>query len=216
MSFHDSWIAIHGVTPEKVLEEFGLVESRAVGFPEVVGRPYALAMTDGGWTIIYATFNGLAHIENISGLSQHGMVLACDYQDQVDGGSSMLLAMRDGEKLWEIGAALDDLFIDGEPPPEFASIRDHYLAKSAEEPKACWMQEVPIELGKQLCGFRHDEGEIPFRGLLPRSDSRWHQNLKLAIHPKAQPLPQQGTPKWVIVLIVIVMLSALSPLLSGA
>ena len=219
MSVHDSWIAVQGVTIDVVLEELGLVESGTVGHPLGVARPYCWGSKPGGWTIICANFNGLAHIENVRGLSRHGMVLACDFQDQVDGCTSMAIAVPNGEKLWEIGAANDEIFVTGTPPPELASIRDHYAEKLAQNPEYVWMYEVPIDLAKELCGFRHDEDESPFRGLLPRSDSRWHRNLKLAVHPKVQPSkrpPADGSLKsqWpLIAFIVIVVLWALSPLL---
>ena len=190
MSEHDSWIAVQGLSQDEILERLGLEETGEVGWPQKVGRPYSLGMTPAGWPIIYANFNGLAHIDNVRGLSSHGMVVACDFQNQVDGLTALIIAARDGEKLWEIGTADDELFVTGSPPPEFESLRDHYAAKIAEDPEEC-MYEVPIELGRELCGFRHDQDESQFKGLQPRPDSEWHRGLKFATHPKSQDSPQR-------------------------
>ena len=214
MSEHDSWIAVQGMSQDELLERLGLEETGEVGWPFKVGRPYALGMTPAGWPIIYVNFNGLAHIENIRDLSYLGMVVACDFQNQVEGPTALIVAARNGEKLWEIGTVVDELFVTGEPPPEFEPLRDHYVAKIAKNPEYC-MYEVPIELGRELCGFRHDQDESQFKGLRPKSGSAWHRNLKRATHPKSLRPPESRTwrqifdearPPLLIGLIIIILL----------
>ncbi|RYD99014.1 MAG: hypothetical protein EOP61_14955 [Sphingomonadales bacterium] len=186
MSDHDSWLAVRGPSKAELLDMLGLEETGEIGWNREVARPYAYASVPSGWTIIFANFNGLADIENIRDLSRHGMVLACDFQDQVDAPSAILIAARDGAKLWEIGVVGDEITETGTAPPELEPIRDRYAVQLAEDPGCAWMYEVPLELAKALCGFRHDEDDSPFRGLRPQPDSRWHRDLKSADHPESR------------------------------
>lgn len=189
MSEHDSWLAIRGPGSDEVLKILGLEETGEVGWYRDVGQPYSYASMPGRWTIVFANFNGLADIENLRDLSRRGLVLSCDFQDQVEAPSSVLIAARDGEKLWEIGVVGDDVSATGTLPPEFGPIRDHYAAQSAEDDSVAWMYEVPFELAKALCGFRHNEDDTPFMGLRPRPGSRWHADLKMADHPSSPSEP---------------------------
>jgi hypothetical protein len=76
--------------------------------------------------------------------------------------SSSLQAWRDGKSLWSVShdpdRALDDLKTAGEPPAELAEIAAHLAAEQAEEDESVdVIFEAPLELCKQLCGYRPDE-----------------------------------------------------------
>ena len=192
MGSHDSWLAVKGWSKKALLETLGLDETADTGWAEEVAQPYACAVLPNRWIIVFANFNGLASLENIAVLSQRGMVLACDFQDKVEAPSSRLIAARNGETLWEIGAVGDDLIVTGDPPPRFGPIRDRYAAELARNPEEVYMNELPFELAEELCGYRHDESEVLFQGLRPKRDSHWHRGLQLVELPRSRIPSIQG------------------------
>lgn len=216
MSDHDSWLAVRGPSRDELLEMLGLEETGEVGWPHEVGKPYSYAPMPGGWIIIFANFYGLADIQNIRGLSRHGLVMACNFQDQVDEPCADLVAAQNGEALWEIHVLGDEVASTGTPPPEFAPMCDHYALQLVEDPGCAWMYEVPLALAKALCGFRHDEDDSPFRGLRPSPDSRWHHDLKWPANPDHK-ATRAGPLAWgcAIALVIIPLLFGLFDLFVG-
>lgn len=201
MSFHDSWIAVQGMTSGELLERLELEETGEVGLAIEVARPYAYGLLSGGWTILYANFNGLADIESMRDLGRGHMILACDIQDQVDEITAKIVGVRNGEKLWEISSVDEEIIINGTPPAEFEAIRGHYAAKQASDPQHLWICEVPIDLGKKLCGFRHDEDKSPFKGLRPRSNSTWHRRFEQI----ARSTGRGASERWIVLTIINVL-----------
>lgn len=182
MSVHDSWIAVRDLPGEVLLDLLGLEETGEEDVAACAADPYAWGQTETGWTVLYANFNGLAHPDNLRELSGHGTVIACDYQDQVDTLSGLMIAVRDGETLWKIDVVGDVLETEGTLPPEFGPIHDRLAALDDTDPDTAYLWDIPIELGEALCGFNPFKSETPFRSLRPRKASIWHRSLTLAEH----------------------------------
>jgi hypothetical protein len=182
MSVHDSWIAVRDLPVEVLLDMLGLEETGEEDVACLAGDPYAWGRTEAGWTMLYANFNGLAHPDNLRELSRHGTVIACDYQDQVDTLSGLMIAVRDGETLWKIDVVGDLLETEGALPPEFGPILDRLKALDDADPDTAYLWDIPIDLGEALCGFNPFKSETRFRSLRPRKDSTWHRSLTLAEH----------------------------------
>ena len=72
---------------------------------------------------------------------------------------------KDGQLRWSVthDAQQDRLHLDvqGEPPPEFAAIRDQKLAEQAAgDSDVDYLFDIPVETARRLTGYRHDE-DIP-------------------------------------------------------
>jgi hypothetical protein len=182
MSVHDSWIAVRHLPGEVLLDLLGLEETGEEDAAACAAGPYAWGRTETGWTVLYANFNGLAHPDNLRELSGHGTVIACDYQDQVDTPSGVMIAVRDGETLWKVDVVGDVLETEGALPSEFGPIHDRLKALDDADPDTAYLWDIPIDLGEALCGFNPFKSETPFRSLRPRKDSTWHRSLTLAEH----------------------------------
>jgi len=192
MSVHDSWIAVRDLPGEALLDMLGLEETGEEDVARLAAEPYAWGRTDAGWMMLYANFNGLAHPDNLRELSRHGTVIACDYQDQVDTLSGLMIAVRDGETLWKIDVVGDLLDTEGALPPEFGPIHDRLALLDDTDPDTAYLWDIPIELGEALCGFNPFQSETRFRSLRPRKDSTWHRSLTLAEH-RSYPEPQKSS-----------------------
>ena len=64
-----------------------------------------------------------------------------------------------GRRLWSVEhdaqKALEDLDVQGDPPQEFAAIRDELFAKQTDE--SCdYIFDIPVELARTVTGYRHD------------------------------------------------------------
>jgi len=119
-------------------------------------------------TVIFAHSLDLANREIINGLSRRGQVLLCRFQDGSDEPAAKLMGARNGNRLWEISTSTDVLSVRGAPPPEFTLIRERFRDRISE--KRLVMDEFVLELGKALCGFRHEQ-EQKFKGLRVLPDS---------------------------------------------
>jgi hypothetical protein len=71
-----------------------------------------------------------------------------------------------------------DLDVQGEPPPEFAAIRDRQLAQQATGDRDIdWLFNIPVYTARSVVGYIHDEdvpglsGEV-FEVLAPPPDER--------------------------------------------
>ncbi|MFZ5705817.1 MAG: hypothetical protein ACOY5R_11200 [Pseudomonadota bacterium] len=182
MSVHDSWIAVRDLPAEALLDLLGLEETGEEDVAACAADPYAWGRTEAGWTILYANFNGLAHPDNLGALSRHGTVIACDYQDQVDTPSGSMIAVRNGKTLWKIDVVGDLLETEGKLPPAFGPIHDRLKALQDVDPDSPYFWDIPIDLGRELCGFSPFESEVRFRSLRPRKNSIWHGSLTLGDH----------------------------------
>lgn len=182
MSVHDSWIAVRDLPAEVLLDRLGLEETGGEDVAACAADPYAWGRTETGWTILYANFNGLAHPDNLHALSPYGTVVACDFQDQVDTPSGSMIAVRNGKTLWKIDVVGDLLETEGKLPPAFGPIHDRLTALQDVDLDTPYLWDLPIDLGKELCGFSPFESEARFRSLRPRKGSIWHGSLTLAGH----------------------------------
>jgi hypothetical protein len=62
----------------------------------------------------------------------------------------------------------DRLAVSGDPPPQFAAIRDRRAREQAEAGEDVdVMFDAPLDLAKSVCGYRHDEDDIEFVCLRP-------------------------------------------------
>jgi hypothetical protein len=78
---------------------------------------------------------------------------------------------KDGKEVWKVKHEGDRslaLRISGNPPDELAAIEREYYSKQIREyendPYSIdWMFEVPLQLAKQIVGFKHDEDSTDWK-----------------------------------------------------
>lgn len=163
MGWSCSWIAVRGKEPDILLNALGLhLSSEREAFPEA---RWTAANLPGGWFLVFRadhceppTFKGSvlttvsADCELIhSSVEEHVMVCSTAY-------------WRHGEKVWEIvhdaQKGIYDLQSSGDLPMSFENIRTKFIseqeAERGEKADVDHVFEIPLQVGVELTGFRHD------------------------------------------------------------
>jgi hypothetical protein len=116
-------------------------------------------------------------------VSHVGETVYCFVEEHVMVSAASL--WRDGKQVWRVThdgqESADHLSTDGVAPPAFASIRDKYLAVQAAEREedVDHIFDIPVELARELTGFRHDQEPLgvsdgePFEVLEPIRKKWW-------------------------------------------
>lgn len=93
------------------------------------------------------------------------MTLGIQAEDKVDM-ECRVRAAESGRELWtveHVNEAGGELVVTGDPPPALANIRRKYETLRAEED----LGEIPLQLARELSGFRVHEDRIDFIALTP-------------------------------------------------
>lgn len=160
MGFSASWIAVKGLAAETAIEALGLeVVSEGNPYPE---GDVSIAALANGWTVVWfeqdveAAFGAPARV-----LLPHGPAVACAVEEHVM--FSEARGYADGAETWRVTWDCekqdDEPTAAGDLPAAYAGV----LAKAIEEQAAPDNQgvdmlwDVPPDLAKSICGFRHDE-----------------------------------------------------------
>ena len=171
MGYSISWVAFKDKKPEAVLESLGQFRS------EITGH-----LLPNGWYVCVA--EGCDH-EMISrrslGIATKGCsAIACSIEEHIN--FSSCSNWKDGKELWNVkheGDKALDLRVSGNPPDDLTAIEREYSSKQNQENEndphpVDWMFEVPLQLAKQIVGFKHDEdptgGEIVEASAVDRMD----------------------------------------------
>ena len=163
MGYSLSWIAVKGRPPQSVRDElsFRTTEKRE----EIPESEVSAVEMPGGWYLIVSN-----HTEQVASdaamqrLSSSGCELVtCFVEEHVM--VSRATGWKDGQLRWSVthDAQKDLLHLDveGEPPPEFAAIRDQKFAEQAAgDSDVDYVFDIPVETARRLTGYRHDE-DIP-------------------------------------------------------
>ncbi len=152
-----SWVAVQGKARAAVLEQLRMSETgREDPYHE---GPFCCADLPSGWALVYGNEMDWATPEMIAELSAGGAAVGCQMYEVVM--YSRAWGFRDGVQQWSIEHSPEDgkmLEVEGEPPPEFAAIRDAAEREQALEGEGVdFIFDVPVALTGALCGFRPDE-----------------------------------------------------------
>jgi hypothetical protein len=159
MGYSLSWAAVKS-TPEAVQSALGL---RATGqreeFPE--SRIVATSLPNGWYIVIYNKCE--AARKALEPLSRLGEVIYCSVEEHVM--VSAAATWNSGKRLWfvehDAQQGIYNLQVAGQPPDAFGVIRDREKGKQdaegGENADVDYMFDIPVELARELTGFRHDQ-----------------------------------------------------------
>lgn len=161
MGFSVSWLATQDCAPEVLREQLGIgiLDSG----DEVPQSSDYIFTSGGGWVV--AVFNSgcdaaEAWAERISKLGLD--VITCSVEEHVMFSSVSL--WKSGEQVWSVRhepSNPNDLTLIDKPPQELTEAVDRVQRARAEAgpdgDEVDWGFEIPVELGKILVGYRHDE-----------------------------------------------------------
>ena len=163
MGYSLSWIAVKGKSPQAVRDElsFRMTDAREE-FPE---SDLTAVELPNGWYLIVSN-----HTEQVASdaVMQHlsstgGELVTCFVEEHVMVSSAT--GWKDGQLRWSVmhdaQNGLLHLDVQGEPPPEFAAIRDRKLAEQAAgDGDVDYLFDIPVETARSVAGYRHDE-DVP-------------------------------------------------------
>ena len=172
MSWTISWLAVQGAQRSEVFDHLGLIETGAEAFPGDQTASFCFREFPNDWLVSVANDLDWASSERLVELSEFGLALACQFEDQVEMTSS-LAAAQDGQELWCVFhnsvKSVFKLDVKGEPPAVFSGLRDAAFEaqrrEGGEDSQVDFVHDVALDLGKAICGFRAEDEEQPFSAL---------------------------------------------------
>lgn len=161
MGYSLSWLAVKGKPPQSVRDELAF---RPTGKREEIPESElsAVEMPSGWYLIVSDHTEQVCSDDTLQRLSSSGcQLVTCFVEEHVM--FSRATGWHDGKMIWSVthDAQKDrkHLEVQGEPPPQFAAIRDELSAK--DMPKVCdYLFDVPVETARSVAGYRHDE-DVP-------------------------------------------------------
>jgi hypothetical protein len=134
--------------------------------------PLAAAMSDAGWYLIVADGWNHRFVQPsvLTRLSSHADVVTCTVDERNLAAAAS--GWSRGERQWSVSYAGEDdpgnVIVDGTPPEPFAAVRDALTEKSGADDAGDLLLdplfEIPIELARQIVGYRPDEPSPAFDG----------------------------------------------------
>jgi hypothetical protein len=180
MGYSLSWIAVKGKSPQAVRDEFSFrMTDKREEIPE--SDLSAVEMPSGWYLIVSNHTEQVVSDAAMRRLSSTGCELVtCFVEEHVM--VSRATGWKDGQLRWAVThdaqRGLLHLDVQGEPPAEFAAIRDRKLAEQRADDGTCdFLFDIPVETARSTAGYRHDEdvpglrGEV-FEVLAPPPDER--------------------------------------------
>ncbi|KQO07980.1 hypothetical protein ASF09_08585 [Sphingomonas sp. Leaf242] len=160
MGFRVSWMAVSGVNSDALLAHFGF---RDTGVLDAANESlFSIAELGTGWTVLWSNDEAFASDETAALLSQYGPVLAvcvnetCMHSTAVmfENKTSRWRLHHEGDKV------LDHLVIEGNLPFQASAMIADFRAKQAHATDVDFMFDIPLEVARSICGFKHDLTEL--------------------------------------------------------
>jgi hypothetical protein len=180
MGYAIAWTAVRGKGRDAVLAELELRPAGEKTDSPSRGEPFCGGELADGWFIVLASaseHDGRCFLDEtakaepfLASLSRGCEVVACFVEEHVM--CIRAAAWREGRRLWNVihdaQVGSDHLEVEGQPPGVLASITKAASSEQNSDPDGPdYLFEVPGELAKAVCGFKHDEGDYEFDVLEP-------------------------------------------------
>jgi hypothetical protein len=163
MGWSCSWVAVRGKNPETILSDFALVRTGELW--EMPEGDWSCTSLPNGWFILFAVRDCEPKEfkpEALVLLSTECEVVASAVEEHVMFCSSSYWS--NGKNVWSVvhdaQQGIYHLKSSGEVPKSFNAIqttcREKQEAEGGEKAEVDYMFDVPLALGAELTGFRHD------------------------------------------------------------
>jgi hypothetical protein len=161
MGYSLSWLAVKGKSPQAVRDELGY---HPTGAREVIPEADLSAVEmPNGWYLIVSNQSEQvcpdAVLQRLS--SEGGELITCFVEEHVM--VSEATGWKDGRMKWSVTHNAQEhrqhLEVHGEPPSDFAAIRDRLVARD-KPGEVDYIFSIPVEMAKSVAGYRHDQ-DVP-------------------------------------------------------
>ena len=164
MGISNSWFAVQGCPRDEALAQLGFEDDVGVGHDWPPRGRFAVGELPGGWLLFIAPDLEDAFAERFVTLSAGREAVACAIEEHVMYQEAR--GYRDGAEVWRVlhdpdkGGSLLHLEVTGSPPASLDAIRAKAVARQeaegGEDAGVDCISDVPLELAKSICGFKHD------------------------------------------------------------
>jgi len=162
MGWSLSWAALKGSNLETVCSALGL---RSTGKREEIAESKIVgAALPTGWCVVVFNRTEIKD-KTLEKLSQSGEAIGCFIEEHVMFSSAS--AWKNGKQTWRVEHNGEEdkvlhLEASGNLPTEFENVRKKAFAKqeTTEHDDVDYVFDIPVELAKELTGFRHDQ-DVP-------------------------------------------------------
>ena len=166
MGFSHSWVAVQGLSAERVMEVLGMEASPAPRPGLFMDGVALIDLAD--WQLVISDNDEDAFEGRLSKLTLLGPAVACRINEHVM--YSEARGYQAGENIWSVvhdpngDESLYSLKISGNPPEQLeAIVRDVKAAQDSqggEEADVDFIFDVAPKLAESICGFMLGEGEL--------------------------------------------------------
>lgn len=170
MGYAHDWVSVAGLGKDEVLARLGVLDrGEPVDFPR--RGQTAWAITPQGRVVVVMGYGELSP-GHVAEVSECASVIAA--RAEGNDCTSSVWGYEDGRQIWSVETEFrdqaerlydedgqDSLSVQGDPPSEFAAIRDRHLAKrdSDDDDAEDFLFMTPVDLAEVLGGWA-PEGEI--------------------------------------------------------
>lgn len=167
-----NWLAVERGDKAALLAQLGVTEGGLTS--DALSEPLVCAELPGGWGVLVSQDMGLDLDRALPLASVQGLALGCEIEEHVM--FSRLRAFRGGVPAWSVThdpeVEPDGVTVEGEAPPALHDIRAALAAEWGADEGVDYMFDVPVRLGRQLCGYSHDESPPVMWTVLERRGRR--------------------------------------------
>jgi hypothetical protein len=167
MGWSCSWVAVRGKPGEHLLAELGLrATGERVEFPE--GEWFGVSLSSGWYLVLRADHSQPTEFRDraLEALSSSCEMIVGSAEEHVM--VSSMAFWKEGERKWRVVHDAQEgayhLACDGDLPASYAGFVDTYRkqqdAEGGDTADVDMIFEVPLALGVELTGFRHD-ADVP-------------------------------------------------------
>ncbi len=168
MGFSISWLAVKTNDMDRLFEMAEV--SPTTESDEWLESDFSGSGLQDGWYFFQA--QGCDHPiisgDSLSRISTLGETIACSIEEHVM--VSIAEGWNDGATSWKIAhnaqEGMFDLSADGELPAHYEAIKDDFVsqqnAEGGEEADVDFIFDIPLQVAKKICGYKHDEGPPPW------------------------------------------------------
>jgi len=159
-----SWFAVKAGLEDVALEELGL-ESYGEPFRDLPDLMGVGTLPDGWLLFVFHRDLKRAFEEPFVALSRHGPAVACAIEEHVM--YQEVRGYENGAETWRIthdptrASSLYHLEVAGEPPANLEPIHRRAVAEQdaegGEDAGVDFISDVPLDVAKSICGFKHDD-----------------------------------------------------------